>query len=384
MSKKISMVIGLFMALALGLSACGAPATTAPAPATAAPATAAPATAAPATAAPATVAPTVDPMIKLVEDAKAEGVIVSYGLPESWVNYGGLMKGFTAKYGITQQDTDMDSGTIISTLQAEKAAPVADITDLGLNFAKLVEDDGMSMPYKNSHWDEIPDYAKDPQGRWSAAFYGVMAFLVNADKVTTVPQTWEDLVKPEYANTVCMKNPGSSATAQMIVLAAAFAHGGDETNVQPGLDYFKKLIDGGVLNGVSPSSSNIQKGECPIAIQWDFDALSNKDQNPTMNLQVVIPSDGTVAGMYIQFATAGAPHPNAAKLLLEYEYSDEGQMAYAQGFVHPIRTSVQLPADLLAKFPPASAYGKVSFPKNYGALDAASAAIAAGWAVINP
>ena len=64
----------------------------------------------------------------------------------------------------------------------------------------------------------------------------------------------------------------------------------------PGLDFFKKMIDGGILNGVSPSSANIQKGECPITAQWDFDALRNKDQNPKMNLQVVIPSDGTVAG----------------------------------------------------------------------------------------
>jgi len=120
----------------------------------------------------------------------------------------------------------------------------------------------------------------------------------------------------------------------------------------------------------------------PIVIQWDFDALSNKDQNPDMNLQVVLPSDGTVAGMYIQFVTAGAPHPNAAKLLMEYEYSDEGQLAYAQGFVHPIRTSVQLPADLLAKFPPADAYSSVHFPKDPAALDKVSTAIADGWALI--
>jgi putative spermidine/putrescine transport system substrate-binding protein len=375
MSKKMYTFIGLLMALSLGLASCAPVATPTPVPTTVPPAT---------KPAPTEVVPTVDPMAQLITAAKAEGTIVSYGLPASWVNYGGLFSGFTALYGITQQDTDMDSGTIISTLEAEKSSPVADITDLGLGFAKLVEDEGLSQPYMNSHWAEIPDYAKDPQGRWSAAYYGVMAFLVNADKVTNIPQTWADLAKPEYAGTVCMKNPGSSATAQMVVLASAFAHGGSETNVQPGLDYFKTLIDAKILNGVSPSSSNIQKGECPIALQWDFDALSNKDQNPSMNLQVVIPSDGTVAGLYIQFATAGAPHPNAAKLLLEYEYSDAGQLAYAQGFVHPIRTSVQLPDDLLAKFPPASAYSAVSFPTNYAALDQASIDIANGWAVINP
>jgi putative spermidine/putrescine transport system substrate-binding protein len=354
MSKKIFTIVGLLMALMLAMTACGPKAT------------------------PAVVS------TSLVDAAKAEGTIVSYGLPDDWVNYGGLFEGFTAKYGITHQDTDMDSGTIISTLEAEANAPVADTTDLGLAFAKLVEDEHLSQPYKNAYWDEIPDYAKNPDGLWSAAYYGVMAFLVNADLVTNVPQTWADLAKSEYANTVCMKDPRSSATAQMTVMAAAFANGGDETNVQPGLDYFKTLIDGGILNGVSPSSSNIQKGECPITLQWDFDALSNKYNNPDMNLQVVIPSDGTVAGMYIQFATAGAPHPNAAKLLLEYEYSDEGQLAYAQGFVHPIRTSVKLPDDLLAKFPPESAYSSVHFPTNYASLDAASTAIADGWATIAP
>jgi putative spermidine/putrescine transport system substrate-binding protein len=321
-------------------------------------------------------------MAQMVTAAQKEGTIVSYGLPDDWVNYGGLFKGFTAKYNITHQDTDMDSGTIISTLEAEKSSPVADTTDLGQAFAKLVEDNSLSQPYKNSNWADIPDYAKDPQGRWSAAYWGAMAFLVNADKVKTVPQTWEDLLKADYKNTVCMKDPRSSATAQMIVLAAAYAHGGSETNPQPGLDFFKKMIDGGVLNGVSPSAANIQKGECPITIQWDFDALSNKYQNPNMNLQVVLPSDGTVAGMYIQFVTAGAPHANAAKLLMEYEYSDEGQLAYAQGFVHPIRTSVKLPADLLAKFPPADAYKSVNFPKDYAALDKAGIAIADGWALI--
>jgi len=372
MSKKITLLVGLITVFVLALSACSPAAT--PEPATQAPAPTVGATAAP--------VPTIDVMAQMISAAQKEANIVSYGEPDSWVNYGGLYKGFTAKYSIAHQDTDMDSGTIISTLQAEATAPVADTTDLGLAFAKLVQDSKLSQPYQNSKWSEIPDYAKDPQGRWSAAYWGAIAFLINTDKVKTVPQSWEDLLKPDYKKTVCMKNPASSATAQMIVLAAAYAHGGSETNIQPGLDFFKKMIDGGILNGVSPSAANIQKGECPITIQWDFDALTNKDQNPNMNLKVVLPSDGTVAGMYIQFITAGAPHPNAAKLLMEYEYSDAGQLAYAQGFVHPIRTSVQLPADLLAKFPPADAYKSVNFPKDYVALDKAGTAIAAGWALI--
>ncbi len=158
--------------------------------------------------------------------------------------------------------------------------------------------------------------------------------------------------------------------------------GGDETNVQPGLDFFKQMIEKGILNGVKPSTEAVQKGECPISLFWDFDALANKEENAAMNLQVVIPSEGTVGGMYVQFITAGAPHANAAKLMIELEFSDEGQLAYANGFVHPIRTSVTLPAELLAKFPAESAYAGVKFPKDYVALGCCRSAISDGWELI--
>jgi putative spermidine/putrescine transport system substrate-binding protein len=321
-------------------------------------------------------------MMEMETAAKAEGTIISYGLPDDWVNYGGMWALYTDKYGITHADTDMSSGEILAALKAEKSAPVADITDLGLNFAKVINDEGLSTPYKNKYWDEIPDYAKDPEGRWSAAYWGAIAFTVNADIVKNVPQTWEDLLKPEYKDTVCMKDPRESATANMVVLAAAYGHGGSETNVQPGLDFFKKMKENGILRPIAPSTSAIQKGECPISLFWDFDGLS-RVKELGMNLKVVIPSDGTVAGLYVQFMTAGAPHPNAAKLLLELEYSDEGQLAYANGFVHPIRESVKLPDDLLALFPPAEAYAPVSFPKDFAALDAAATAISDGWTLIS-
>jgi putative spermidine/putrescine transport system substrate-binding protein len=396
MNKKFLVTFSLIVVFSMVLAGCATPTaapTEAPAQPTAAPVeptqppapapTEAPAepTAAP-TVAPTEVPPTVDPMLAMAEAAKTEGTIVSYGLPDDWVNYGGIWKIFESKYGITHADTDMSSGEILAALKAEQGKPVADITDLGYNFAKVINDDSLSTPYKNKYWDEIPDYAKDADGRWSAAYWGAIAFTVNADIVKNVPQTWEDLLKPEYKDTVCMKDPRESATANMVVLGAAYGHGGSETNVQPGLDFFKKMKDNGILRPVAPSTSAIQKGECPISLFWDFDGLSKK-KDLGMNLAIVIPTDGTVAGLYVQFMTAGAPHPNAAKLMLELEYSDEGQLAYANGFVHPIRTSVTLPADLLAMFPPADAYKAVTFPKDFAALDAAATAISDGWTLIS-
>jgi putative spermidine/putrescine transport system substrate-binding protein len=74
-----------------------------------------------------------------------------------------------------------------------------------------------------------------------------------------------------------------------------------------------------------------------------------------------------VAGVYAQAISAYAPHPNAAKLWMEYLYSDEGQAAWLDGYCHPIRfadlmAKKKLPKASLDKLPPAAGYAKAVFP----------------------
>src|SRR5581483_10360562 len=78
--------------------------------------------------------------------------------------------------------------------------------------------------------------------------------------------------------------------------------------------------------------------------------------NPEVD--IVIPKSGRFAGMYVQGISAYAPHPNAAKLWMEYLYSDEGQLTWLAppGYCHPIRqpdleARGVIPADLKAKLP---------------------------------
>jgi len=123
MSKKIRTLVGLLVLVSLVLAACtnadAVEETTIEEPAVAEEAVA-----------------EVDPMEQLIADAQSEGVLVSYGLPDSWVNYADMKALLLEKYGIETQDTDMGSGEIIAALEAEAGAPVADITDLGLNFVQ--------------------------------------------------------------------------------------------------------------------------------------------------------------------------------------------------------------------------------------------------------
>jgi putative spermidine/putrescine transport system substrate-binding protein len=97
----------------------------------------------------------------------------------------------------------------------------------------------------------------------------------------------------------------------------------------------------------------------------------------------VVPSDSVVAGVYIQAISAFAPHPNAAKLWMEYLYSDEGQLGWLKGYCHPIRfndiaAKGGVPQEMLDALPAAENYAKAMFPS----LDdqgKAKAYIAANW-----
>ena len=115
-------------------------------------------------------------------------------------------------------------------------------------------------------------------------------------------------------------------------------------------------------------AASLAQGPTPIVIRWDYNALAGRDTlkgNPPVD--VVVPKTGVVAGVYVQAISAYAPHPNAAKLWMEYLYSDEGQLGWLKGYCHPIRfndlaKNGKIPADVLAKLPPAEAYAKAVFP----------------------
>jgi len=361
-TRRTTLVVALIVALSL-LVGCVAP--SAPAPA---------ATQPPAPAATQPPAPAADPMADLIKAAKAEGTLTTIALPHDWCNYGEAIEGFKAKYGlaVNELNPDAGSGDEIEAVKANKdnKGPQApDVIDVGYGFGPQLVEEKLVQPYKVATWDTIPADSKDAAGNWYGDYYGVLAFEVNKDAVKNVPQVWADLLKPEYKGQVALAgDPRASAQAQMSVYAAALANGGSLDNVQPGLDFFKKLNEAGNFVPVIAKQATVAKGETPVIMRWDYNALSDKTSlagNP--EIEVVIPKDGALAGVYIQGISAYAPHPNAAKLWMEYLYSDEGQIIWLKGGCHPIRYNDLakrgvIPADVAAKLPPAELYANAVFP----------------------
>lgn len=318
-----------------------------------------------------------DAMADLAAAATKEGALTVIALPHDWCGYGDVIAGFKAKYpGITVNELNPDAGTAdeIEAIKANKGntGPQApDVVDLGLAFAPTAKQEGLLQPYKVAAWDEIPDNIKDAEGYWYGDYYGVMAFGVNKDLIATAPTDWADLQKPEFANAVSLTgDPRASAQAILAIMSAGMSRGakpGKEAG-EKGLEMFAELNKGGNFVPVMGKAGTIAQGQTPLVIAWDYNLLAWRDSlngNPPM--EVVVPKSGVLAGVYVQAISAYAPHPNAAKLWMEYLYSDEGQTGWLKGYCHPARFAAmskagKFPKELLDKLPPAKAYEAAIFP----------------------
>jgi putative spermidine/putrescine transport system substrate-binding protein len=315
-------------------------------------------------------------MDKLMADAKGEGQLTVIALPHDWCGYGALIDGFKSKYGLKVNELNPDAGSgdeveAIKANKGNKGPQAPDVIDVGLSFGPTAKKEGLVQPYKVSTWSTIPDSAKDAEGYWTGDYYGVLAFEINADLVKKIPADWSDLLASDYKNAIALAgDPRVSNQAIQAVFAAGLAEAkGDVAKAgDAGLKFFSELNKKGNFVPVIGKAASVAQGATPIVVRWDYNALADRDTlkgNP--KVEVVVPKSGVVAGVYVQAISAFAPHPNAAKLWMEYLYSDDGQIGWLKGYCHPIRfqdlvKNKKVPADVLAKLPPAAAYETALFP----------------------
>lgn len=326
----------------------------------------------------------------LADAAKSEGALNVITLPRDWSNYGVQMDTFQKIYGLKIDDANPDGSSAeelqaIRSLKSQSRAP--DTVDVGPAFALTGVHEKLFQPYKVSTWDEIPAEVKSADGMWTGDYFGVVSFGVNMSVVKVAPKTWADLLKPEYKGMVALNgNPLGAGAAFGAVYAAALANGGSYDDITPGIEFFGKLNAAGNYNPIKGTTASLTSGQTPILVNWDYLNLAIRaGAAGKTDITVSLPENAPAFGnYYCQAISAYAPHPNAAKLWLEYLYSDAGQLGFLGGFAHPIRFNAmvaagKIPADVLATLPSPEAYKTVKFATDAQST-AAKKALADQWA----
>ena len=293
-----------------------------------------------------------------VQPAHAQQRAICYNCPPQWADWGSQLKAIQTKLGIEVPPDNKNSGQATAALIAEKANPVADVTYLGGIAADPAKDAGVLAPYKPVGWDKIPASLKDPAGYWFTIHSGTLGLFVNKAALggKPVPQSWSDLLKPEYKGLVGYLDPTSAAVGQLGVMAVNLALGGTYENLDPGIKYFKALQKNQPIVPKQTSYARVISGEIPILLDYDFNAYRGQytDKAP---VQFVIPKEGTVVFPYVMGLVNKGPNPANGKKVLDFVLSDESQAMWGNAFLRPVFAD-KLSSEAKSKFLPDAEYAR--------------------------
>jgi len=291
----------------------------------------------------------------LYEKAKKEGMVVSFDTGPTWANWKTMFKRFKDRYPEVEMTyNDLGSGATIVALDKARKRPQADTAYYFGGSAIDAADKGLVEGFKPVNFDKLPEVYREKDGRWFIIHQLTVAFLVNTKLVKNVPQSWADLARPEYKNSIVYLDPRSTGQGQVLSFAANFGNGGDMDNIMPGMEYLASLHKAGNVlrvEGTTPYAKFL-KGEIPIWIGYENDGLKAKYLDGMGDdIAVVIPKEATVAAPYAISLVKNGPDPNAGKLWLNFIMTNDGQTTFAEGFVRPSVPDVKLPADIADRFP---------------------------------
>lgn len=286
------------------------------------------------------------------------GTATCYNCPPEWADWASQLRAIKENINIDMPHDNKNSGQTLSQLIAEKNNPVADVAYYGVTFGILAKEAGVVASYKPTHWNEIPEGLKDPEGYWFTIHSGTVGLFVNKDALggKPVPKSWADLLNPIYKGMVGYLDPTSAAVGYTSSVAINEALGGSLDNFDPVIEFFKKLRENRPIVPKQTSYARVISGEIPILFDYDFNAYRGKYKDKA-NVEFVIPMEGTLMAPYVISLVKNSPQPDNGKKVLDFVLSDIGQAVWANAFLRPVRPTA-MSEELAAKFLPASEYAR--------------------------
>lgn len=297
---------------------------------------------------------------KLLGAARAGGHLTTAAVGVEHSYYEPLVQAFEELVGF---EVDLQHPSYIATSQVFdlnealelKMKPPYDVVELTQSTGDDARDRKLLDPYVSSLWVDIPSLFKDPDGFWSASYFGLVSFIVNTDATDGfLPTSWDELAHSDKTPQGSYAMLGDPRTGQpfegglalLTVMSAAIANGGSVDDVEPGLALLGELAEKGIFD-LSDSTSMLAlpddagTGETPINLLYSFDLPLAQYSGSTNGTTVAgqAPTDGLVAGFYPQAVAKGTQNLAAAQLWLEFLQSDQGAALFLANGAIPTRAS---------------------------------------------
>jgi iron(III) transport system substrate-binding protein len=265
---------------------------------------------------------------KVIEAGRKEGKVVVYNGAVGTPALPKALAAFEGKYGIRTELLEARASELRERIRTEQASGrvLGDVSHNGSTTTALQLAEGTFQPYgalPNAGRPVAPFAADGTRVPIYVIQYGI---LVNTDMVkpNEEPKSWKDLLNPRWKGKILsddMRALGGGAVFFMV------------TTQKFGKEYHDKLAAqqphmNRELRGNYP---RIARGEYPLYVPFTLpDTLELKG----LPVKAIQPEEGSPYVRFDGTIFKGAPHPNAARLLLDFFLGDEGQLSYANlGFV---------------------------------------------------
>jgi len=275
-----------------------------------------------------------------------------------------VIRAFEAENNVSLQFLQMgDAGEMLNKLILAKDAPLADVVfGVDNTFLSRALNGDIFTPYESPELANIPDALKlDAENRLLPVDFGFVNINADAgwfaDKGLPLPETLEDLIKPEYAGLLVVQNPATSSPG-LAFLLATIGHFGEEGY----LDYWRALGENDVLISDSWSDAYFSNftvgsdgaGDRPLAVSYSTsppaDVLYASDGRSEPASVNINPPDGTFRQVEFIGILAGTEQQDLAEKLVDFILSQRFQEDMSlQMFVYPANANAQLP-DLFTQF----------------------------------
>jgi iron(III) transport system substrate-binding protein len=232
-----------------------------------------------------------------------------YGLPTSF-NVNWLVKGV----GPTQKQIEDE----VASNRVSVDVLMLNIVGWAESLAKRGKLLSFDAPeYKNfAHLEGKPMFLNRPYYVCDPGF--LFAISWNADVIKDTQFTsWFDLLKPEFKGKI-------SCQSARLTPSAAICFHGMKNSPEIGMDFFKRLAKQEVatIQLSEQGADKVVSGEFPICLGSGL-RLYGYWQQGAKQVHMSIPKEGAVLLPNYWLGLANAPHPNAAKLVLNYVRTKE-------------------------------------------------------------
>ncbi|MCZ8516587.1 putative 2-aminoethylphosphonate ABC transporter substrate-binding protein [Paenibacillus filicis] len=226
------------------------------------------------------------------------------------------------------------TGIITAKLLAEKENPQADVIfGLAATSLLVMDDQKMLEPYAPKGVERVLPEFKDKANppKWVGIDIWETAFIVNKVEMEKrklpIPQSYEDLIKPEYKGLIAMPHPASSGTGYLTVNAFNQLYGKDKA-----WSYMDKLHENMMVythSGSKPAKM-AASGEVPIGISYGYSGIQEKKKGAPV--EVIFPKEGSGWDMEANALVKKKEIKPEAKLFLDWAISDEPMKEYNKNY----------------------------------------------------